>query len=93
MFTLTDREDSNDLCILTLVLWNQSYDTVSALIENNSEEVENNPELNYILQFGPGGCVGAPTYCAEYGCNYFSGGAVSCFGTKTSPGVYSCPCS
>lgn len=92
-FTLTDRDNNTDACILTLVLWNQSYDTVSALVENNSEEVENNPELNYILQFGPGGCTGAPFYCSENGCSYFSGGAVSCFAYKVTPGPFACSCS
>ena len=91
-FTLTDRDNNTDVCVLTLVLWNQSYNTVDELVANNSEEVENNPELNYILQFGPGGCVGAPFYCGEYGCSAYSGGAVSCNAYKAVPGPFACSC-
>jgi subtilisin family serine protease len=88
-FNLLYRDGSVGLCIVTVVLWNQDYDSINDLAARNPED----ETLQYMLAVGPGQCTGFPFYCAEYGCNDYSGGAVACFGGgKTFPLAY-CICS
>jgi hypothetical protein len=83
-FNILNRDGTDELCIVSIIVWNQDYDSISELAENNYQD----EELQYILAFGQGGCYGPPG-CVENGCGYFSQGAVTCYGD----GKVSCSCS
>lgn len=88
-FSVENRDGSTSVFVVRVTVWNQTYDSMNETVTNNSELLENDPNLSYILQ-DSGLCAQAGPYaCGDFQCQFFSGGAAACGAVAK----YYCVCS